>query len=209
VLNEDVRELLAKNLARFLLQPSINGQENKLATLAAWFLCQSPAAMPQGHAQIKAALTKTGFELAEYGLGSDLKVDDLLYWLQFLGLIWQYERSKACGLVPDPSRFIGWHLDELAPVGTPVAVDDFCQRLAQICPVLDGGEVRRMVLERMSRHGCESPPPDYLSAALTFSLQRLQRQRLLQIYCPADQRRFLLLTGGEKIAFVQRNETLA
>jgi hypothetical protein len=199
-------EVLVKIIDRYVLTPTINGSENRLATLAAWFMKQSPSTVPQGQTAIKSALTKHGFPPSELGLANDACVDMLIYWLKYLGFAWQYEARKCEGLVPDPTAFLTRHIDELLPIDVETKVNEFRNKVGEICPILDGGTVFEEVSRRMHLNGVPEMPNDQLSPSLSLALRRLKRSKAIDFYCPDDQRTFLMLANGEKIAFLRRIE---
>ncbi len=190
-------ELLPHTLARVLLQPEINGQPNRFARAVGWFLAQPVGTIHAGYGAIKSALLavrdKPGWDLQ---IDSDARLDMVISWAKYLGLLRQTREAKGEGLVPDPTPFLRRHLAELLPEDVPVPVQPFRERLGKLCPVLDGGLVRAHVLEAFGIDW----PANRLSSALAFALRRLRRDRMLTLgdFNDARPENFLLLGAGER-----------
>lgn len=202
-----IHEIFPEIMTHILLRPEAQGECNHSARVCAWLLAQAVTKVPQGHGELKAALEKHGFNLDEFGLRNDARWDVLIYWTQYLGLTWQTRDEKCMGIVPDPTVFILRHIDQLLPSDQEVKASEFRTALGRLCPVLDGGSVRETVLRIMAESGTvQQWPDDQLSSALSFALRRLSRSGHLKYWCPDDHRSFLLMTRGEKIAFLSREK---
>ncbi|HWD90803.1 MAG TPA: protein DpdG [Verrucomicrobiae bacterium] len=197
---EELEERLPVILARLVLVPQINGEENLFASALAWFLTQPLLAMPQDHGGLKNRMEQNGLTLDAFGLRADTRWDMIVYWARYLGLGRQMAEEKARGLIPDPTAYVFRHLKELLTTKNKITAEMFKQTLGALCPVLDGGAV----FTRMDALVNPERPKHQLSEALSFALDRLQRRKVLRYWCPDDQRDFLLTDNGEKIAFIQR-----
>ncbi len=202
---EALDQALPSLIAGIALQPKLQGRTNKFAQICAWFMLQSPAAMPQGHEALKSAMEVGGISLRDLGLRNDTRWDMVVYWAKYLGLMWQRHGEMCRGLVADPSTFIRSHLSELLPQKGATSADSFREQLGKICPVLDGGEVHRQLAKQLEAAGAlHARTDESLSDALSFSLRYLKREGLLNYWCPDDQRTFLLMSRGEKVAFLSK-----
>jgi hypothetical protein len=188
-------------LAARALRPRAKAGENHFATACAWLLAQPVAGGPQGHGGIRQELQRSGFDLKVIDLANPARIDMVLYWARYLGLIERVQETAGRGVVPDPTEFLRRHLPQLLPGSVPVAAADFRRSLGRICPVLDGGDVRVRVLEKMRAAGLPSRPADQLSDALSLALRRLHSEKVLHWSYPDDADDFLTLSRDERAAF--------
>jgi hypothetical protein len=198
----DIDRILPKVLARLLLQPRVNGQENLFAVICSWFLHRRVDGIPRDPADVKNALSQNGLPLAEVGAAITNRFHNIIYWLRYLGFAVQTGDRFGEGLIPDPTLFLRRHLDELIPPGENLEIHRFILSLGAICPVLDGGVVRSALLARIDAEW----PENVISDALAFALERLDRSKELRVWCPDDQRTFMVTPTGKKVAFLTRTE---
>jgi hypothetical protein len=197
---DQLDEQLPRIAARLVLVPQINSEENLFASILAWFLSQPLLSIPQDHGGLKNRMEQNGLSLDVFGLRADTRWEMIVYWARYLGLGRQTAEEKAKGLIPDPTMYLLRHLELLLPTNGKVTAETFKKKLGALCPVLDGG----VVFARMDTRVNPDRSQLQLSEALSFALDRLQRRKVIRYWCPDDQRDFLLTTGGEKIAFIQR-----
>jgi hypothetical protein len=191
-------------LAAQTLRPRTNVGENHFATACAWLLAQPVAGGPQGHNAIQTRLQRSGFDPKEIGLTNPARIDMVLYWARYLGLIRRLRETGGSGVVPDPTEFLRRHLGRLLPRPDPVPAVEFRRTLGLLCPVLDGGEVRDRVLARMKGAGLPARPADQLSDALSLALRRLRAEGIVHWTYPDDADEFLNLSRDERAAFIAR-----
>jgi hypothetical protein len=191
-------------MARLALRPQIGGKPNRFAEACAWLLTQPVIGAPQGHNALRTGLQAAGFDLDEVHLRTELRLDNLLYWAVYLGLVWRTRETAGHGVVPDPTAYLRRNLDQLLPRGERLPVADFVARLGEACPVLDGGAVRTAVLRRMEASGIPPVPAERLSDALSFALRRLRKEELLGWSYVNDSFSFCDLSRGERVNFLER-----
>jgi hypothetical protein len=196
----ELEETLSLVLARLLPVPEVSGTTNGFATLCAWLLHQPILEMPGDRGGLKKAAQEQGLSLSELQIQSDARWDNLVYWAVYLGLVRQTRQEPCAGILPDPTLYLRRHLAQLLPAGEEVAAEAFRSRLGECCPVLDGGSVRTKLLARID----PTWPVKQLSDAVTFSIERLERNGELRAWTPDDQRTFLLTPDGRKIAYLTR-----
>lgn len=199
-----VRDDFPDIMTRLLLKP-VNGQKrNRFAKACAWLLTLPVTQVPQGHTDLKNMMDAQGLDLDKLGLNNDARWDVLIDWVKYIGLAWQTHEGKCMGFVPDPTAFIIRHRDKLLPPDKEITAESFREILGEICPVLDGGDVRENVLKTMhiQNPAVQQWPEDRLSDSLSFALRRIKKQGLLDYWCPDDQRTFLLMSRDEKIAYL-------
>lgn len=197
---DELDEALPLVLARLLLAPKISGAPNGFAALCAWLLHQPVLAMPADRGGLKSAIQAAGLSLADLQLQNDARLDNVIYWARYLGLVRQMREEACAGLLPDPTLFVRRHLPQLLPAGEEVDAVSFRQRVGALCPVLDGGAVRDALLATIDPEW----PEQQFSDALAFAVVRLEQSRELRVWCPDDSRAFLLAPGGRKIAYLAR-----
>jgi hypothetical protein len=196
--------LLPVILARLLLAANIESEANNFATLCAWLLHQPLLAMPVDQVGLKNAIQAQGLSLNDLQLQSNARLDNVIYWARYLGLVRQMSDEKCARVVPDPTLFLHRHLSRLLPAGEEVDVNKFRKRLGAICPVLDGGTVRDKLLERIAPDWPESQ----ISESLSFAISRLERSGEVRAWCPDDQRVFAVTPppAVRKIAYLARTK---
>lgn len=187
-------------LARLLLAPKIGSDSNNFATLCAWLLHQPVLTMPVDRGGLKNAIKGQGLSLNDLQVQSDARWDNVIYWARYLGLVRQMRDEPCAGLVPDPTLFLRRHLPKLLPAGEEVDASTFRQRVGELCPVLDGGMVRNVLLARIAPDW----PDQRLSDALSFGIERLEQSKELSAFSPDDKRAFLLTPTGRKIGYLTR-----
>ena len=197
---DELDEVLPLVLARLLLVPKISGASNGFAKICAWLLHQPVLTMPVDRRGLKSAIEASGLSLADLQLQNDARLDNVIYWARYLGLVRQMREETCAGLVPDPTLFVRRHLPQLLPAGEEVDALSFRQRAGALCPVLDGGAVRDELLASIAPEW----PEQQLSDALAFAIARLGQSGEIRVWCPDDSRDFLLTPAGLKIAYLAR-----
>lgn len=189
-------------LTRLLLKPKVGSEANGFAILCAWLLQQPALSTPVDRVGLKTTLQAQGLSLADLQVQNDARLDNVVYWARYLGLVRQIKDEPCAGLVPDPSLFLKRHLAQLLPAGEEVQAHMFRQRLGDVCPVLDGGVVREKLLPQLAPDW----PEQQISDALSFAILRLEKNGDLRAWCPDDQRQFLLTPPplARKIGFLAR-----
>jgi hypothetical protein len=190
---------LPRLAASAALQPKVGGKENPFAMLCAWLLTRPPLGCPQGHNALREALRGDGFDAERFGVRNPARIDMLLYWAQYLGLVERVNHGGGKGVVPDPTEFLRRDLDALLPPGKPREPAAFRAELGRRCPVLDGGAAREAALKRMNA----APADGRLSEALAQGLRRLRAEGELHWTYKDDARTFLDL-GRERVSDFRR-----
>jgi hypothetical protein len=89
-------------------------------------------------------------------------------WAVFLGFAWRLGDS---GLIPDPTRAIVSHLDDVLPPDADVYLRDFVDAIGGRLPVIDGGDA----FAAYRRQARLSNMDDSLAPPISLSLLRLER----------------------------------
>jgi hypothetical protein len=189
-------------MARLLMRQEIDRKPNGFVKLCAWILLQPILTFPHDRSGIHYAMKAQGLPPDELQVANEARLDNVIYWARYLGLVRQMEGSIAAGVIPDPTDYLRRFLPEILPLGEEVTAQDFRSRLAQLCPALDGGAVREALLQKLDPDW----PANRLSESLAFAIERLQHSKEVQAWCPDDWRDFLLTPDGTKIAFLKRTK---
>lgn len=174
---------------------------NDLATVLAWLMTQPIAATPETTAKLKLKFKKVWPDFEGLSMKADTQWEQLLYWARYLGLIWQRRFKQGAGVVVDPTCLLRRFLDELLAPGEKIEIKKFVAGLGERCPVLDGGVVRKRVLATLGK----DLPQDVLSDALSFALERLKREQVLDLIPVSDTKETRMhFAGGDPIDYVER-----
>ncbi|WP_437896180.1 protein DpdG [Sorangium sp. So ce124] len=199
------REYLARWIARRVLHDLIEDASRNFALVLAWLMMIPSDDTPEDETAWKRRFSGDGFHIDNMGLNNDQRWQNVFYWSQFLGLTWQLSSTKASGIVCDPSTLINWFLDDLLPPGREITADAFRDKLGELFPTLDGGAIHREARAQIAKaRGGSLEHEDRMSPGVSLALRELREHAKLHYHCPDDQRTFLLLDDGEKIAFVSR-----
>jgi hypothetical protein len=196
-----IDDWLPRAAARVALREEAD-RPNPFARLCGWFLAQPPGGIPSGHLAIKSALkaaaSRPGWDL---NVDNNARLEMVIYWAKYLGLIGQLREASCEGLVAAPTPFLRAHLAEVLPPDEWVPVHRFREELGQVCPVLDGGVIRARVLEAFALDW----PPNRLSDAAAYALARLEREGRIQLGSYNDARpENFLLAEGRRITGIHR-----
>ncbi len=198
-----LHDTFPRTAARLALRSEVAGEPNRFARVCAWFLAQPVGGIPVGHTAIKNRLlmarARPGWE---FNANTDNRLDMVVYWAKYLGLVAQLRQEMCVGLVADPTDYFRRHLTVLLPEMTTVPIRTFRQRLGTLCPVLDGGSVRDDALVAYDIGW----PEDRLSEATAFALRRLAGEGRVRLEYFNDARgdSFLRLGPDQKVTGLSR-----
>ncbi|MCY4392739.1 MAG: protein DpdG [Chloroflexi bacterium] len=178
---------LRRLLRRILLAPedATRRGQGRVALAMAWFLTQdSRAPLTIGENWRMRVLQ----ECPESDIASELANTEscrqFAFWVAYLGFGWRFGsgiREAREVLVADPSVAIESVLREEIPTGEPIPIAEVMGRLAEACPVIEGGVVREEVEEQLA-----DPRPDgQLSRSTSFALRRLEARGVVSMPIPA------------------------
>jgi len=130
-------------------------------------------------------------------IGNNSRFQNLIYWARYLGFA---ERvSVKIGLnavdmvIPDPTEAIFTHLSEVFVSDPELPIQAFMQRLADVCPVLDGGSSRHNLEARLKDE--YQPKENHISRATSLALMRLATRGDLKLENPSDAKSWILDLG--------------
>ncbi|WP_248345791.1 hypothetical protein [Anaeromyxobacter paludicola] len=192
-------------IKRAVLRPTVGGLPNQFVDVMAWMSWLPACSMPEDHAAFKLRLAASGLDLDAYGLGNDQRWDNVIYWGRFTGLLWQRTREACAGVVADATTFLREATNVIFASNSTLQVHEFRTRLGEACSALDGGASSTRIASVMaSRQVIGDDHETRLSPSVCLALRTLKQAGALDYGCPDDQRKFLLMTGNEKISFVSR-----
>ena len=177
--NGDTRKLLT----RILLDPQLAaaaGQE-RVALAIAWFLTRDTRTpLPIGdNWRLLVDEDCPGADNA-FDLTNPDRCRQFAYWVVYLGFGWLLgsgtNQSREV-LVPDPTVAIESVLRTTMSPGDPLPIAEVAARLADACPVLEDGSVRREVERQLTAD--RRRPAGQLSRSTSFALSRLEERGVI------------------------------
>ena len=129
-------------------------------------------------------------------IANDSRFQNLQYWAKYLGLAEWVGLKSTSIVIPDPTRAIEILCPRLFVESTELQIGVFLQKLAFLCPVLDGGTARRTLEERLV-NGLQREE-GHLSTSLSLALKRLELRGLIKIISVSDARTWVLDYGTKK-----------
>jgi len=114
-------------------------------------------------------------------------------WAPFLGFGWIGRYPIKNTFVIDPTIAISESLAEVFSRSKELAQEQFFRSLANVLPVVDGGEYRLQVEEKIARTSWKEPKPGEISTSLSRSLGRLHERGEIQLDNRSDASKRTLL----------------
>lgn len=122
---------------------------------------------------------------------NDTRLMSLRFWARYCGFATGDSRS----FFMDPTIAVRSALDELRGEATTFDAKTFIAELANLLPVLDGGEYRKQVEQRLNSAAWRAPAAKHLSMSLSFALRRLDAEKSIALENMADAEEAFSLTG--------------
>jgi hypothetical protein len=161
-----------------------HAENHDLARLIAWYLAQDVTSAPGDRDSVSSALgEQVGSDKLE--LTNDARFGQFKYWICFLGFAWMHAREGREWIVPDPTQQLRWRLPELfatdakpssAQVEVRMSPAQVERRLAEICPVFEGGWLRKEVEDQIGHR-----PDRTFSSATAHAWLRLDEEKMVQV----------------------------
>ncbi len=171
-----------------IFDPS-NESNHDLGLAIAWYLSLDAVAPPGTWPEVEKLLLDTGMK-------ETLKLGDVRYhmledWLCYLGFGWTHVPSGR-KLVPDPTAYIRRSLGGLFPSTLPdrQPLPAVMARLADACPVFEGGSLR-------SRVDAASDGATRLSTATALAWMRLRDEGAVVLHHESDGQTLMLPDGDQ------------
>jgi hypothetical protein len=129
-----------------------NDENEDFSLLLAWYLDQDVRSAAGEWEAFSAAVDR---QIGGDRLGltkNDNPYNQFDDWACFLGFCWRQAHGTSARLTPDPTEYLRTRLPEVfGKPGARLAVAPLADRLAQVCPVFEGGRFRREVDRRTGR----------------------------------------------------------
>jgi hypothetical protein len=174
-------------------EAEIHGQ-NDLPDALAWLLIQDPfdpMLFSSGYLKpIERQLPET--DPLRSVISNNSRYQNLIYWARYLGFA---ERVSVIDdmVIPDPSEAILSQFPKVFAEKQELPIQIFMQRLALLCPIMDGGSARCNFETRLT--GEYQPKEGFLSRSMSLALTRLSMRGVLKLSKPSDAKTLLLDLG--------------
>ncbi len=196
-LADSIRELIysPQNNERFWEKDK--NQSADMCRLTAWMLAQDvhrfrPSNFQQADDLYVKQVNMVGVERQ---FTNSTRWNGFTSWGTFLGF-GGYETGRSSGqFIIDPTSAIVKHVMTLLPKKTELPVREFVDKLAALVPVIDGGEYRREVEDKIRKEEWMSPGVCDISTSLSRSLLRLQSKGVIRLEKLSDSDSQLRLIG--------------
>ena len=170
----------------------VNEENDDLGGLIAWYLAQEITTAPGDWDDVSAALGRqVGTEKLE--LTNDVRFGQFKYWACFLGFAWMHARKKSEWLVPDPTQHVRWRLSELFGADERLPPALAVKRLAEICPVFEGGRRRNEVEALIGKR-----PDRQLSSTTAHAWLRLEEEGVIVVEKRSANAEVYLMPDGKQ-----------
>jgi hypothetical protein len=121
---------------------------------------------------------------------NDFRYSNFALWILYLGLAWRQAKQQDRWLLPNPTHHVLLRLQaELGNKPREYAAQEFVRDLADWCPVLDGGKIRKAA---ETKRLCEPLESKRLSSSLSLTLLRLEEAGYLALSHTADAEALLM-----------------
>lgn len=182
-------ESFRKCICNEILGVTQDGESNYLFNLfTAWYAIQDELVFHQYSttSELASGINEQLFSGEKVRRYERTKVEGWRDWADFVGLGWKMRtggRGARIILVPDATGRLGAMLDKLLPPGPSIRFTDFMQRLSDICPELDGGQLFEYCWQ-LCRKG--EARGNRLSLMLSNGLRGLRDKGQLELIRQAD-----------------------
>jgi hypothetical protein len=176
---------------------SENNQAADFTRALGWMLAQDVFEFDKvGHSDVqKIELDQLGKEASAFT--NDTRWAGFKSWATFLGFGW-IGRFPAGVFVIDPTSVVRDVLSDVFEKSNELPQSAFFSRLGEILPVVDGGEYRREVEEKIDRSVWSPPGDDEVSTSLSRALIRLHEAGEIVLDERADAEKRTLLGQGKR-----------
>jgi hypothetical protein len=185
------RVLASENNERFWEATESNSAD--FCRAVSWMLAQNVFEVQVvGRTEIE-KIEDTQLDLEYSVFKNDTRWPGFKAWAPFLGFGWIGRYPTKNTFVIDPTIAVSESLGEVFCGSKELAQEQFFRSLADVLPVVDGGEYRMMVEEKIDRTSWKEPKPDEVSTSLSRALSRLHERGEIQLDDRADASKRTLL----------------
>ena len=214
------RTLLAEVVRNIVLAKENNQrfwdkEENKAADFcraAAWMLAQDIYAFcPNSYSQVEPKALEQASSGDAIFFQNDTRWTGYVSWSTFLGFGRSDSGKASGGYIIDPTPALRQPAIDLLPQKEEVAINEFLDGLARAVPVIDGGDYRLMVEEKLRKERWKAPATGELSTSLSRALLRLRNAGEIRLESLSDAQGQAKLIGRDNrviqaITHVRRGE---
>lgn len=173
-------------------------ENHDLGLVIAWYLTLDADDAPGTWKTIDQALReKVGGD--RFGVTNTTPYGMFEDWACYLGYAWKHaDKAGGDAMTPDPTAQLRWRLPGLfqGRAGERQGLQDLTARLAALCPVLEGGSLRRRVEQQL-----RGPEAGSLSSVTARAWLRLEEEGSVELVRESDASG-LTLPDGEDRRFV-------
>lgn len=166
------------------------GRTADLCRSLAWCLAQDIYTLPSTYEEVD-RLVMAQVQPGRFIFLNNTRWPGFRPWARFFGFAIGEDSSFFC----DPTVAVRSELKEVIQKNELVPAAEFVSRLAARLPVLDSGTYRHQVEQILKPETWKALPSGQLSTALSFALQRLQKQGAIGLVTLADAGSRLTLVG--------------
>jgi hypothetical protein len=164
-----------------------------------WVLAQDIFVLPGGAYKYIAPLEARQFGTSEpYAFRNDTRWNGFRAWAPLLGFGWTEVAQGNPLLVVDPTPAVLDALPAVFGAMPELPIEDLLRRLADVLPVLDGGNYRNQVEARLISPAWRSTSPYEISVSLSAALKRLDNSGVIRLQARADAPKRTLLGRGHR-----------
>ena len=123
-----------------------NDENHDLLRAISWYLIQPVTEAPGDGISFKDAMDQQSVSGDYLGIGNQSHFDQFNDWACYLGFAWRHSQRDKEYLVPDPTACLRRLLPQVFETpGQRMTAAEVEARVADLCPVLEGGRFRREV----------------------------------------------------------------
>lgn len=169
-----------------------NEENHNLGKIISWYLSRDIYDAPGNWNEVEEAFREQAIT-DKLGVTSDVRYGQFEDWICYLGFAWCHSRKMEKMLMPDPTAHIRGRLDELFEDKESLPIADAVRKLADICPVFEGGILRMEIEQNYAQRDERS-----LSSSTSHAWLRLQDEGIVKLVEKSDAEMFIFIDGGTK-----------
>lgn len=158
-----------------------------LSLALSWGLAQDVFKLPGGAYKLVESIEVRQFGASmPYAFRNDTRWNGFRAWAPLLGFGWTEADRGNTVLVIDPTVAVRETLPVAFNNVSELPIEDLLRHLADVLPVLDGGEYRQRVEARLATPAWRATRPHEISVSLSMALKRLETAGWVRLKSRAD-----------------------
>lgn len=191
-------------------------EENRSADFSravCWMLAQDiHQFVPTSYSQVEPKSLEQAHSADVILFQNDTRWSGYVSWATFLGFGRSDSGKASGGFITDPTPAVVGAVKSLMPNNKDVPIKNFLDGLSESLPVLDGGDYRQKVEEKLRPEKWKAPASTDVSSSLSRALLRLQSQGILRLEKRSDSDAQMRLVGRagsviQSVTHVQRGDS--